>query len=78
MTGNIERARRSGALWAKTYPRAVEVHALLSGINQCFGDDEKSAADAKRAIEADPNFPTGYVNRLGPTFFCSASPTRKT
>ena len=62
VTGNLEKARRAGALWAETYPRAKDAHGLLSMIDQGLGDYKKSAEDAKRAIEADPNFPPGYVN----------------
>ena len=30
VTGNLEKARRTGALWGQTYPRAREAHAFLS------------------------------------------------
>ena len=62
VTGNLEKARRTGALWAQTYPRAREAHAFLSLIDQDLGNYEKSAEDAKQSIQADPNFPPGYVN----------------
>ncbi len=62
VTGNLEKARRMGELWAQTYPRDRDAHALLSGIYQGFGQYEKGAAEGKRCIEADSNFPPGYAN----------------
>jgi tetratricopeptide (TPR) repeat protein len=62
VTGNIEKARRTGELWAQTYPRDRDAHALLSGIYQGFGQYEKAVQEGKRAIEADLNFPPGYAN----------------
>ena len=60
--GNLEKARRMGELWAQTYPRDRDAHALLSGIYQAFGQYEKGAQEGKLSIEADSNFPPGYAN----------------
>jgi eukaryotic-like serine/threonine-protein kinase len=62
VTGNLEKARRTGELWVQTYPRDRDAHALLSGIYQGFGQYEKGVREGKRAIEADLNFPPGYAN----------------
>jgi eukaryotic-like serine/threonine-protein kinase len=62
VTGNLEKARRTGELWTQTYPRDRDAHALLSGIYQGFGQYEKGAQEGTRAIEADANFPPGYAN----------------
>ncbi len=62
VTGNLEKARRTGELWAQTYPRDQDAHALLSGIYQEFGQYEKGAQEGERAIEVDSNFPPGYAN----------------
>jgi tetratricopeptide (TPR) repeat protein/tRNA A-37 threonylcarbamoyl transferase component Bud32 len=62
VTGNLEKARRMGELWAQTYPRDRDAHAVLSSIYQGFGQYEKGAEEGKRSIEADPNFPPGYAN----------------
>ncbi len=62
VTGNLEKARRTGALWAQTYPRAREARAFLSVIDQDFGNYEKSAEDARQSIQADPDFPPAYFN----------------
>jgi len=62
VTGNLEKARHTGALWAQTYPRAREAHGFLSLIDQELGNYEESAEEGKQAIQADPNFPPGYFN----------------
>jgi tRNA A-37 threonylcarbamoyl transferase component Bud32/tetratricopeptide (TPR) repeat protein len=62
VTGNLEKARRTGELWAQTYPRDRDAHALLSGIYQGFGQYGKAVQEGKRAIEADSNFPPGCAN----------------
>ncbi len=62
VTGNLQKARRTGELWAQTYPRDRDAHALLSGIYQSFGQYEKGVQEGKRTIEADSNFPPGYAN----------------
>ena len=62
VTGNLEKAGRTGALWSQTYPRAKDAYGLLSVIDQVLGNYEKSAEEARRSIQADPNFPPGPVN----------------
>jgi tetratricopeptide (TPR) repeat protein len=62
VTGNLEKARHTGALWAQTYPRAREPHGFLSLLAQELGNYEKSAEEGKQTIQVDPNFPPGYFN----------------
>ncbi len=62
VTGNLVKGRRTGELWAQTYPRDRDAHALLSGIYQAFGQYDKGVREGERAIEADSNFPPAYAN----------------
>ena len=62
VTGNLDKARRTGLEWAQTYPRARDAHGLLSVIYQQSGDYQKSIEFCERSLQADPNFPPGYVN----------------
>jgi serine/threonine protein kinase/Tfp pilus assembly protein PilF len=62
VTGNLEKAQRTGELWAQTYPRDREPHAFLSALYQQFGNQERSAEEGRKAIAVDPNFPPGYIN----------------
>jgi predicted Ser/Thr protein kinase len=63
VTGNLEKAQQTCELWAQTYPREVEPHALLSGfIDQGSGKYEKSIEEAKIAIGLDPDLAFGYAN----------------
>jgi eukaryotic-like serine/threonine-protein kinase len=62
VTGNLEKAQRTGILWAQTYPRSREAHTLLSYVAQTLGNYEKSAEEGRRAIAADPDFAPGVGN----------------
>jgi eukaryotic-like serine/threonine-protein kinase len=63
VTGNLERAEQTCALWAQTYPRALMPHGFLSGmIPLPLGHYEKSIDEAKIALGLDPDFAFGYVN----------------
>jgi eukaryotic-like serine/threonine-protein kinase len=63
VTGNLERAEQTCALWAQTYPRALMPHGFLSGmIPLPLGHYEKSIDEAKITLGLDPDFPFGYEN----------------
>ena len=70
VTGNLERARQTFELWEQTYPREVKAPGLLSGaIYPTFGEYERAASAAKRAIAIDPYHPFPYCN-LAYANFC--------
>ena len=63
VTGNLERAQQTCALWAQSYPRDAIPHALLSGaVLQATGRFENSVEQAERAIALDPDLSPAYVN----------------
>jgi eukaryotic-like serine/threonine-protein kinase len=63
VTGNLEEAQQACEAWAQTYPREALPHTQLSGyINKAAGQYEKAAAEARKAIELDPDFAFGYFN----------------
>ena len=65
VTGNLEKARQTGEVWAQTYPRDKESHGFLAGIvYQELGKYEKSIEEAKIALGLDPDFSTGHVNQI--------------
>ena len=63
VTGNLERAQQTCALWIQTYPRSWLPHGLLSGgIYPQMGKYEEAIAEAKAALGIDPDFASGYGN----------------
>lgn len=62
VTGNIEKTREICDLSAQTYPRDWLPHAELTWIDQQLGKYDDSAAEAEKAIDADPDFTPGYNN----------------
>jgi DNA-binding winged helix-turn-helix (wHTH) protein/predicted Zn-dependent protease len=63
VTGNLEKAQQTCEAWAQTYPHEALPHTQLSGyINKAAGQYEKAAAEARKAIELDPDFAIGYFN----------------
>jgi eukaryotic-like serine/threonine-protein kinase len=63
VTGNMEKARETCELWARTYPREYSPHGLLSGIIlPTFGNYEKVVAEAETSIALNPAFTFGYLN----------------
>jgi len=69
VTGNLERAQQTCELWAETYPRDAEPHALLSGlITQGSGKYERSIEEAKAAIGLNPEHTYAY-NNLAYSYF---------
>ena len=62
-TGNLEEARQICEAWAHTYPREALPHVMLSGYpNKAAGRYEQAAAEARKAIEFDPDFAMAYFN----------------
>jgi len=63
VTGNLEKAHQTLELWARTYPRDIDAHGVLSGFSsQGTGRYEQSIEESKKALEIDPNFAPGYLN----------------
>jgi tRNA A-37 threonylcarbamoyl transferase component Bud32/tetratricopeptide (TPR) repeat protein len=63
VTGNLERAAQTCELWTSTYPRDAEAHTLYSAFTtKGTGNYLKSIEEAKKAIDADPDFPPAYWN----------------
>jgi DNA-binding winged helix-turn-helix (wHTH) protein/tetratricopeptide (TPR) repeat protein len=62
-TGNLEQARQICEAWAHTYPRDALPHVMLSGYpNKAAGRYEQAIAEARKAIELDPDFAMAYFN----------------
>jgi len=62
-TGNLEAARENCEAWAQTYPRDAMAHGMLSGyISKTSGHYEKAIAEARKAIEINPDFALAYYN----------------
>jgi serine/threonine protein kinase/tetratricopeptide (TPR) repeat protein len=62
VTGNLEKAKQTFELWARTYPREVKAPSLLSGqIYPAFGQWEEAMDAGRAAIAIDPDFPFPYV-----------------
>jgi eukaryotic-like serine/threonine-protein kinase len=62
-TGNLEQARQICEAWAHTYPREALPHVMLSGNpNKAAGRYEQAVAEARKAIEFDPDFAIAYFN----------------
>ena len=61
VTGNEEQAEQTFEAWARTYPREALPHSFLTGYaNKAKGQYEKAAAEARKAIELDPDLSFGY------------------
>ena len=62
-TGNLEKARENDEAWAHTYPREPIPHSLLSGYpDKGEARYEQAIAEARRAIDLDPDFAIAYYN----------------
>ena len=63
VTGNLEKARQTFELWARTYPRDPIAPGILSGfMTHGSGKYEKSIEEAQKAIALDPNLTPPYRN----------------
>ena len=64
VTGNLERARQADEPCMLAYPRDADLHGLFSAyITQAVGQFDRSIAEAKKSLEADPGFGPGYINQ---------------
>ena len=63
VTGNLEKAEQTCSLWMQEYPRATAPHGFMSGnISLIRGNYEKSIAEAKAALDLEPDLPIAYSN----------------
>jgi DNA-binding winged helix-turn-helix (wHTH) protein/tetratricopeptide (TPR) repeat protein len=62
VTGNLEKAREVGELWAQTYPRDERPFGILSFVYQDLGKYDKSIETGKAALEIDADFVPAYAN----------------
>jgi hypothetical protein len=62
-TGNQEAARQACEAWAHTYPREALPHIMLSGFpNKSAGRYPQAIAEARTAIDIEPDFGMAYYN----------------
>jgi len=62
VTGNLEKARETCELWARTYPRDIQPHPHLGAfVYPTLGKYEQGIQAASKTIELDPDFPVGYL-----------------
>ena len=63
VTGNLEKAQQTCETWVQVYPAEIVPYSYLSGfIYPAFGKYEQTIAEARKAIELDPDFAVGYLN----------------
>ena len=62
VTGNLEAARSSYELWARTFPRDDEPQAMLWLIYAAFGECQKSHAAAQEAVKLNPGSANDIVS----------------
>ena len=62
VTGDLEKARQTYALWAQTYPRDAIPHGVLSVVYGELGQYEKGLPDAIEAVRLDPVTNFAYAN----------------
>ena len=61
VTGNMEKAQQTCALWIQAYPRVVFPHSLLAGIiYPVSGQYEKAIEEGRQAVLLDPDFRHAY------------------
>lgn len=62
-TGNLEAAQQTCEAWTQEYPRDVRVHLLLAGmVNKTPGRYQEALAEARKAIDLDPDFFIAYYS----------------
>ncbi len=60
VTGDLEELRQASEAWTRTYYRDPQPYIGLAVYDQATGQYEKAAAEAGKAIEADPDLGNGY------------------
>ena len=61
--GNLEKARQTCELWARTYPSDVAPHIFLAGqVLSSLGKFGRSEEEGRKSIELDPDNAYGYHN----------------
>ncbi len=64
VTGEMEKAKQVGELWAQSYPREFEAHLNLGFIDSVFGDFEKANEETLEGVHRDPDNSIGYSNLI--------------
>jgi eukaryotic-like serine/threonine-protein kinase len=64
VTGDLEKARETYEIWAKTYPRDEVPPNNLSGIYRDLGDYDKSLTQAREYFRLDPASSLSYANLI--------------
>jgi tetratricopeptide (TPR) repeat protein len=62
VTRDMDEARQSSELFAKTYPRDVHAYYSLSGIYGTLGQYEESTRETRKALDLDPDNAILYAN----------------
>jgi serine/threonine protein kinase/tetratricopeptide (TPR) repeat protein len=61
VTGDMEKAEQTCALWAQAYPRSPVPHMFLTGlIYPVLGQYEKGVEEGREAVRLNPNSPMSY------------------
>ena len=62
VTGNLEKAEQTCALWAQAYPRESRAHGFLGSLVYLpMGRYEKSVEESRKAIELEPDLAISYA-----------------
>jgi eukaryotic-like serine/threonine-protein kinase len=62
VTGNLEKAQQTCALWAQAYPREARAHGFLASLVYLpTGRYEKSVEESRKSIELDPDLAISYA-----------------
>jgi eukaryotic-like serine/threonine-protein kinase len=60
---NVEKARQTLQVWARTYPRDISAHSFLGGnTSTSLGKFEEAGEESQKAIELDPDASYPYMN----------------
>jgi eukaryotic-like serine/threonine-protein kinase len=62
VTGDLDKAREAGELWAQSYPRDAIARALLEEVYSQLGQLEKARQESEEAVQLDPDNVVNYGN----------------